>query len=70
MDRRGELIIAIDGPSGTGKSTVAILLSERLGYRYLDTGAMYRAVAYKIDGEGIDVRAEGSLSRSLEDVKI
>jgi cytidylate kinase len=39
------IIITIDGPAGAGKSTTALLVAERLGYRYLDTGAMYRAVA-------------------------
>ena len=39
--------IAIDGPSAAGKSTIADILAERLGYNHLDTGAMYRAVAYK-----------------------
>jgi cytidylate kinase len=43
MDRKKE-IITIDGPSGVGKSTVAKALASRLGYRYLDTGAMYRAI--------------------------
>ncbi|HEX9351863.1 MAG TPA: (d)CMP kinase, partial [Gaiellaceae bacterium] len=37
------MIVAIDGPAGAGKSTVASRLAERLGFRYLDTGAMYRA---------------------------
>ncbi|MFA9422852.1 MAG: (d)CMP kinase, partial [Sedimentibacter sp.] len=41
------MIIAIDGPSGAGKSTVAKLLSKELGFEYIDTGAMYRALAYK-----------------------
>jgi cytidylate kinase len=41
------VIIAIDGPAGVGKSTVAKLLAARLGYLYLDTGALYRAVAWK-----------------------
>lgn len=41
------MIIAIDGPAGVGKSTVAKLLATRLGYLYLDTGALYRAVAWK-----------------------
>ena len=40
-------VITIDGPSGSGKSTVAKLLSERLGWSYLDSGAIYRLVAYK-----------------------
>ena len=48
------LVIAIDGPSGAGKSTVAHLLAERLGYLQIDTGAMYRAVAYLIHQNGID----------------
>ena len=40
------MIVAIDGPAGSGKSTVASTLARRLGFRYLDTGAMYRAVAF------------------------
>jgi cytidylate kinase len=47
------LIIAIDGPAGAGKSTVAKLLAARLGYVYLDTGALYRAVAWKVRMSGI-----------------
>lgn len=45
--QRSSLIIAIDGPAGAGKSTVAKLLAARLGYLYLDTGALYRALAWK-----------------------
>src|SRR4030043_2244920 len=40
------LLIAIDGPAGSGKSTAAKLLAEKLGFLYLDTGAMYRAITY------------------------
>ena len=48
------MIIAIDGPGGSGKSTVARHLADRLGYDYLDTGAMYRAVAFAALRRGID----------------
>ena len=50
-----EMIIAIDGPAGAGKSTVARRLAERLGIRYLDTGAMYRAVTWLALRDGIDL---------------
>jgi cytidylate kinase len=48
-------IIAIDGPAGSGKSTVAKIVAERLGYTYIDTGAMYRAVAVKSIEAGIPI---------------
>ena len=47
------MIVAIDGPAGAGKSTVARRLSERLGFRYLDTGAMYRALTWLAMREGL-----------------
>jgi cytidylate kinase len=47
------MIVAIDGPAGAGKSTVARLLAERLGYRYLDTGAMYRALTWLARRRGL-----------------
>lgn len=52
------MIIAIDGPSGAGKSTVAKLLSEKLGFEYIDTGAMYRALAYKAFQRNIEISEE------------
>lgn len=48
-------IIAIDGPAGTGKSTVARGVADKLGYLYIDTGAMYRAVAWKVIQAGISI---------------
>jgi len=47
------MIVAIDGPAGAGKSTVARLLADRLGFRCLDTGAMYRAVTWLAMGQGV-----------------
>ncbi len=49
------MIIAIDGPSGAGKSTVAKLLSKKLNFEYIDTGAMYRALAYKAYKSNIEI---------------
>jgi len=56
------LIVAIDGPSGAGKGTVARALAARLGYRHIDTGAMYRAVAWKALQEGIDLSDEAAVA--------
>ncbi|MDD6383494.1 (d)CMP kinase [Mitsuokella jalaludinii] len=47
-----KLVVAIDGPAGAGKSTVAQLAAKKLGYTYIDTGAMYRAVAWKVLQQG------------------
>lgn len=54
------MIIAIDGPAGSGKSTTARAVAGRLGYTYLDTGAMYRAVALAFLRAGEDVTADGA----------
>ena len=56
------MIVAIDGPAGAGKSTVARALAERLGFRYLDTGAMYRAVTWLAMQRGVDLGAAESLA--------
>ena len=49
-----KLLITIDGPAGAGKTSVSRALAERLGYRYIDTGALYRGVAYEVKRQGID----------------
>jgi len=56
------MIVAIDGPAGSGKSTVAKLVAEKLGFAYLDTGAMYRAVAWRAIEEGIAFDDEPALT--------
>lgn len=57
------MIIAIDGPAGAGKSTVARLLAERLGYSYIETGAMYRAVALRAARDSVDTGDAEALER-------
>lgn len=63
-------IIAIDGPSGVGKSTLSKLLASELGYINLDTGAMYRAVALAAARRGIDAEDAGALGRLAESIVI
>ena len=55
-------VIAIDGPSGVGKGTVARALAAALGYRHVDTGAMYRAVAWRAQQLGIDLDSEDAVA--------
>lgn len=59
------LIIAIDGPSAAGKSTLAKRLAKDLGYTYLDTGAMYRALALKVLRERIEISNDGNLGELI-----
>jgi cytidylate kinase len=56
------MIVAIDGPAGAGKSTVARALAERLSFRYLDTGAMYRALTWLAMHRGLDLGAGAALA--------
>ncbi len=70
MSEKGSLLIAIDGPAGAGKSTVARLLSHRLGIPILDTGAMYRALAVASQRSGIDPHDETALSELGKRIKI
>jgi len=55
-------VVAIDGPSGAGKGTIARAVATRLRYRHIDTGAMYRAVAWKAIHDGTDLSDEAALS--------
>jgi len=66
------MIIAIDGPSGAGKSTVAKLLSDKLSFEYIDTGAMYRALAYKAYINKIDISEENAdeISKMLDSTTV
>jgi cytidylate kinase len=62
--------IAIDGPGGAGKSTIAKAVARELGIDYIDTGAMYRAVGYKMKKEGISADDEKSVGEMLERTEI
>lgn len=58
-----KLLITIDGPAGAGKTTVSRALASRLGYRYIDTGALYRGVAYEIINQGVNPENEAELAQ-------
>ena len=62
--------IAIDGPAGAGKSTIAKILSEKLGYIYIDTGAMYRAVALYFIENGVSTGEEPYINELLKKIDI
>jgi len=66
----GKLNIAIDGPAGAGKSTVAKFLAEKLGIIYLDTGAMYRTVALKAIRSGVGTTDRIALAALMENINI
>ena len=63
-------VIAIDGPAAAGKSTIAQKVAQMLGYIYIDTGAMYRAVTLKALNEKIDVEDEETIANMLKDTTI
>jgi cytidylate kinase len=63
-------IITIDGPAGAGKSTISLLLAKKLGFLYLDTGAMYRAVALSALRKGIDFSDVAALHEICRDIDI
>ena len=62
-------VIAIDGPSGSGKSTVAKIIARELGLQYIDTGAMYRSITYKILQSGIDLSQEEQVRHLLNETE-
>ena len=62
--------IAIDGPAGAGKSTIAKRLAKELGYRYVDTGAIYRTVAYFMDLWGVSPKDVDGVERYIDELTI
>jgi len=63
-------VVAIDGPAGTGKSSVARALAKKLGFRFLDTGAMYRAATWRAVHEAIDLNDPEALIQSTRDMDL
>src|SRR5689334_15642528 len=63
-------VVTIDGPAGAGKSTVARRLADRLGWRFLDTGAMYRAVTLAALRSGVDLQSEAALGRLADRLEV
>ncbi|MFO8085090.1 MAG: (d)CMP kinase [Desulfobacterales bacterium] len=64
------LLITIDGPAGAGKTTISKILAEKLGYRYLDTGALYRAVALKVVENNVDIGHDAELVQLCESLDL
>jgi cytidylate kinase len=65
-----KLLITIDGPAGAGKTTVSRVLADRLGYRYVDTGALYRGVAYIARDRGVLPEDDAALGRMLAGLRL
>jgi len=70
MRKMEKLLIAIDGPAGAGKTTVSQALAGRLGYRYIDTGALYRGVAYEVIKQAVDPEDDSDLERLCGRLKL
>ena len=64
------IVIAIDGPSSAGKGTVAKIVAQKLGFNYLDTGAMYRCVALTLKNNEVDINDDTKISEILNNTKI
>jgi cytidylate kinase len=65
-----EIIVTIDGPSGAGKTTVSRLLAQRLGYRYIDTGALYRAVALAAKRDQVQANEDAALEKICQGLEL
>lgn len=63
-------VITIDGPAGAGKTSIAKIVSKKLGYDYIDTGAMYRAISWKAFRKKIDLKAKQELINMVRDTRI
>ena len=70
MTASGDVVVAIDGPAGAGKSTVAREVASRAGLRYLDTGATYRAMTLALLRGGVDLDDPAEISRAAKDVDL
>ncbi len=64
------MIIAIDGPAGSGKSTIAKMIAKHLGFTYLDTGAMYRALTWKAMQTGVNLESGDALCKLMDQTSI
>ncbi len=65
-----KLVITIDGPAGAGKTTVSKMLADRLNYRYVDTGALYRGVAYAVRSRGADPENDHSFRELFRSIRL
>jgi cytidylate kinase len=64
------IVIAIDGPAGSGKSTTARLLAKRLGMAYIDSGAFYRAITLEFINQKVDIKNSGAVAEQIKQIEI
>ncbi len=70
MKLNKKLLITIDGPAGAGKTTVSKMLAKRLGYNYIDTGALYRGIAYEARQKNITASDDNNLKKICENINL